>query len=180
MSLSYPGRSFVMNAHYIIVLGVSGSGKSTIAAQLAQKLDVEFIEGDLLHPESNVEKMSSGQPLTDDDRVPWLAKIIDTAYLSKSKYCVIACSALKKKYRDQLRDGLPGLLSISLEGDRELLQVRMNQRIGHFMPASLLDSQLGTFEAPIDEQNTYRFSISDSPKAILESALEKINRSFAA
>lgn len=169
-----------MKSLYILVLGVSGSGKSTIAAQLAERLEAQFIEGDLLHPQSNVEKMSNGQPLTDEDRVPWLAKIVDAAYLSTTRISVIACSALKKKYREQLRAGLPGLVSISLEGDRELLQARMNQRIGHFMPASLLDSQLTTFEAPVDEEKTFRFSVSDSPIQILESAMEKINRSFAA
>lgn len=138
----------------IIVMGVCGCGKSSVGAAIAERLGLPFIEGDVLHPESNVEKMSRGEPLNDEDRWPWL-EIIGRAMadaLGRGEGIVVSCSALKKVYRDRLRAAVGGRLSfVYLEGTRALLSERMGSRTGHFMPTSLLDSQLATLEVPTGE-----------------------------
>jgi gluconokinase len=127
----------------VVVMGVSGSGKSTVGAALAERLGLPFLDADSLHPASNVAKMARGEPLTDEDRWPWLAEV--GAWLSSARG-VAACSALRRSYRDVLRTRCPDLVVLHLDAPKELLEQRLAGRSGHFMPASLLDSQLATLE----------------------------------
>ena len=134
---------------YIVVMGVSGVGKSTVGALLARRLGVPFTDGDDLHPSANVEKMESGVPLDDDDRRPWLERVGATLAeaTTDGTGLVVACSALKRAYRDMIRARAPQVRFVHLEGTREVLAARTEERTGHFMPTSLLDSQLATLEA---------------------------------
>lgn len=155
----------------IVVMGVSGSGKSTIAEHLAAKLQASYLDADSLHPRSNVEKMTRGEPLDDDDRAPWLAAV--GAEMAKqaaeSGISVTACSALKAQYREQLRTA-GDVAFVFLDGSRELIAKRMQARSEHFMPSSLLDSQLATLEHPGKEAGVYTVSIESEPQQIAELA----------
>ncbi|EJB06565.1 carbohydrate kinase, thermoresistant glucokinase family [Rhizobium leguminosarum bv. trifolii WSM597] len=146
----------------VVVMGVSGCGKSSVGAGIAARNGMPFLEGDQLHPACNVEKMAKGIPLTDADRLPWLDRIgeeINTAQ-NASQGLVISCSALKKTYRDRLRQAAGGRLAfVFLKGTRDLLLSRMQARQGHFMPASLLDSQLQTLESPTGEAGVVTVAI---------------------
>lgn len=135
---------------YIVVMGVSGCGKSTVAALLAGKLGWEFTEGDALHPQSNVEKMRQGIPLTDEDRAPWLQEIARMihGWRAAGKAGVIACSALRRSYRDIIADGAADVRFVYLRGSFSLIEQRLATRQGHYMPASLLNSQFETLEEP--------------------------------
>lgn len=126
-------------------MGVSGSGKTTVGQALAERLGRPFTDGDDLHPESNVRRMAAGIPLTDDDRWPWLDAV--GAVLAGGAH-VVACSALRRAYRDRLRAAAPGIALVLLDAPRDVLAARLTDRPGHFMPASLLDSQLQTLERP--------------------------------
>jgi gluconokinase len=139
-----------MTAPIVVVMGVSGCGKSSIGVRLAAALGVDYVEGDQLHPPENIERMRSGTPLTDDDRRDWLQALAGRLALAQaaSSGLVLSCSALKRGYRDVLRGGAPGLRLVYLHGRRELLAQRVAARSGHYMPASLLDSQLATLEPP--------------------------------
>jgi gluconokinase len=134
----------------IIVMGVSGSGKTTVGRALARQLGVDFFEGDDFHPPSNVAKMQSGEPLTDADRQPWLERlhqlIADEAAAGRS--LVLACSALKESYRRQLSAGGQNLRYVFLKGDFDLIVGRMRTRLGHYMPESLLQTQFDALEEP--------------------------------
>ena len=135
---------------HILVMGVAGSGKSTVAAALASDHGLEMIEGDALHPPANVEKMRQGIPLTDDDRRPWLeslARLLADRH-ERGRGTVLACSALRRRYRDMLRAAVPAdeTFTIELDADAATLRRRIAGRTGHFMPASLLESQLATLE----------------------------------
>jgi gluconokinase len=134
----------------IIVMGVAGSGKSTVAAALAKTVDGRFLDADDFHPAANIAKMAAGHPLDDTDRAPWLARmrreVIDAA--PPGKLTVLACSALKKAYRDQLGSGSAGVALVYLEGDKETLARRLQQRHDHYMKADMLASQFATLEAP--------------------------------
>jgi gluconokinase len=159
-----------------VVMGVSGSGKSTIASMLAQRLGWIYEDGDWFHPKSNVEKMHSGHPLTDQDREPWLRGIacwID-ATRNAGNHGVIACSALKRAYRDILVDGRPDVRIVFLNGDKDLIARRLAARQGHFMPAGLLDSQFAALEEPRAEENAIVVSIAPHPREIVENIVAKL------
>jgi len=133
-----------------VIMGVSGCGKSTVGVALAKKLDCLFYDGDDYHPPENVAKMASGFPLNDTDRYPWLAKLHDMIgeHLERGEPAVVACSALKKKYRRQLHKGNDGLQFVYLRGSFELILLRMTGRQGHYMKAEMLRSQFNTLEEP--------------------------------
>jgi gluconokinase len=142
----------------LVVMGVSGSGKSTVGSLLAERLGWTFEEGDALHPLSNVEKMAAGTPLTDEDRWPWLAKIADwvDGQLDTGQNGVITCSALKRSYRTLINRRGNGVEFIYLAASRSELEDRVSDRPAHFMPASLLGSQLATLEVPTDAEPAVR------------------------
>ncbi|CAN7181291.1 gluconokinase [Rhizobium rhizogenes] len=159
----------------IIVMGVSGSGKSSIGEKMAARLNIHYVEGDALHPAANVEKMSKGIPLTDEDRWPWLDVIGQqiSASLAKGEGIAVTCSALKRVYRARLRTAAAGhLYFIYLDGSKELLAKRMGERKGHFMPASLLESQFQTLEVPTGEPGVVTVNIDDTIDGIVEAALK--------
>lgn len=137
-------------AAVFVVMGVSGCGKTTIGKALAQKLGCPFYDGDDFHPPENVAKMASGIPLNDDDRHPWLARLHDliAEHEGKGETAVLACSALKKKYRDQLRAGTKNVRFIYLHGDFDIIWQRMQARANHYMKADMLQSQFDALEAP--------------------------------
>ena len=132
----------------VVLMGVSGAGKTTIGKLLAGRLGVPFIEGDDHHPPANVAKMASGVPLQDEDRWPWLARLNEI--LKKERRAVLACSALKEAYRSRLLEGVAGARLVHLHGDKALIADRLRERRHRYMPASLLDSQLAILEAPRD------------------------------
>lgn len=136
----------------VVVMGVSATGKSTVAAAIAADRGWELVEGDDLHPARNVEKMRSGEPLTDEDRAPWLARVNEQAraHADAGRSAVLTCSALKRAYRDRLRDGVPTMFFLHLTADHDTLEPRMAARSRHFMPTGLLRSQLDTLE-PLGE-----------------------------
>lgn len=161
----------------IIVMGVSGCGKSSVGLKISDALGMQFVEGDQLHPASNVEKMSKGIPLTDDDRMPWLDLIGETmkASLDREQGVIVSCSALKRTYRDRLRKAVNGkLFFVYLSGSKELLAKRMGERRGHFMPSSLLESQLATLEVPTGEPGVVTVDIDDTIEGIAETALRDL------
>ncbi|KAF8345510.1 P-loop containing nucleoside triphosphate hydrolase protein [Amanita rubescens] len=197
----------------IIVMGVSGTGKSTLGSALARALDFPYVEGDEIHPKSNIAKMSSGIPLTDEDREPWLALIRATAEektirkkigegcgdggLKRVVGVVVTCSALKKRYRDILRGKekprlpatsepspkspsslLPDLSTyfIFISGSRELLYQRLEKRPGHFMKASMLDSQLATLETPDGEEGVVTVSMEDETEVQMKQAIDGLRK----
>lgn len=142
-----------MSGNSIIVMGVCASGKTTIGEKIAQRLGAKFIDGDDLHPKANILKMSRGEPLNDDDRKPWLERIRDAAFSleSKNEQGIIVCSALKKSYRDQIRDGNKNVTFLFLDGSFDLIMSRMAARKGHFMKSNMVESQFNTLERPDNE-----------------------------
>ncbi|EGU37354.1 thermoresistant gluconokinase [Vibrio ichthyoenteri ATCC 700023] len=160
----------------VIVMGVCACGKSTIGEQLAQKLGRKFIDGDDLHPRANIQKMASGQPLNDDDRKPWLERIRDASYSleSKNEHGIIVCSALKKKYRDQIREGNENVTFLFLDGSKDLIMERMRQRQGHFMKENMVNSQFETLERPDSEPQTIVVSIDCSIAEIVDNAAQQL------
>ncbi|SMB81686.1 gluconate kinase, SKI family [Pasteurella testudinis DSM 23072] len=141
------GKSFIL-------MGVSSTGKTSIGTALAQRLQIKLIDGDDLHPRANIIKMGSGQPLNDNDRAPWLERIRDAAFSleQKSEIGIIVCSALKKQYRDLIRDGNDNVKFLFLEGSFELVLERMKQRKGHYMKTEMLKSQFDTLEVPQQDE----------------------------
>lgn len=156
----------------VVVMGVSGSGKTTVAAALAQRLGAPFQEGDALHSPENVAKMAAGIPLTDADRAPWLARVAD--WIAAHPDGVITCSALKRAYRDELRG--PGVRFLCLVAPRSVLLERLEHRTGHYMHADMLDSQLATFEPPSPEE-TDVVQIDDTrpPDEVVAAALRAVS-----
>jgi gluconokinase len=151
-------------------MGVSGAGKSTIGALLAQRLARAFLEGDTFHPPANVEKMRHGIALTDADRLPWLRALaaeIDKARMA-GKRIVVTCSALKQTYREILAGGHTDVLFVYLKGDKELIAQRLVARAGHFMPPLLLDSQFAALEEPDAGEPTCTVDIDGTPEGIVE------------
>src|SRR4051812_27967241 len=157
----------------LVIMGVSGSGKSTVAGLLAGRLGWDLAEGDDLHPESNVAKMHAGLPLTDEDRWPWLESIADwiRAHTAAGTPGIVTCSALKKRYRDILRG--ESVVFVFLEGSRDRISDRLASRHGHYMPPSLLESQFEALEAPTEDENFISLCVSATP---LEEAQEIIDR----
>ncbi|GAB7228632.1 gluconokinase [Vibrio rotiferianus] len=160
----------------VVVMGVCASGKTTIGEHLAKKLGRKFIDGDDLHPRANIQKMASGQPLNDDDRKPWLERIRDAAYSleSKNEHGIIVCSALKKIYRDQIREGNENVTFLFLDGSKELILERMRARQGHFMKENMVNSQFETLERPEDEPRTIFVSIDATIEEVVSNAAELI------
>ena len=155
----------------IVVMGVSGCGKSSLGVALSEMLGIPFFEGDALHPPANVEKMRSGTPLTDDDRLPWLTRVAES--LDAHPSAIVSCSALKRSYRDHIRARAGDVQFIHLAGSRDVLAQRMAARPGHYMPVSLLDSQLATLEPPgADEALTIDIAL--PPDAVLAAALDHV------
>ena len=154
-------------------MGVSGCGKSTVGQAIASALGLPFIEGDSLHPPRNVALMANGTPLTDADRAEWLAALAEKLRAARAAGhgLVVSCSALKRGYRDVLRGGVAGLRFVHLHGAPALLRMRMHQRIGHYMPPALLDSQLATLEPPGADEAAIALDIDQSASAITDAAL---------
>jgi len=142
----------------IVVMGVTGCGKTTIGIALAEALGIEFIDSDVLHSEANKKKMSSGIPLTDSDREPWLQEV--SKALQSHESIVVACSALKKSYRSTILAGAPTTKFVHLSGSQELIFARLSERSHHFMPIGLLDSQFQTLEHLDDTETGKVFEIS--------------------
>jgi gluconokinase len=162
----------------VVVMGVSGCGKSTIAAMLAGRLRWEFEEGDALHPPANVAKMASGHPLDDADRAPWLDAVaaqIDH-WLASGRSGVITCSALKRRYRDVIIGDRPNVRIAYLKGSRELIANRLAARQGHYMPAALLDSQLATLEEPTEDERPIIVEIGARPEVIAAQIADELER----
>jgi gluconokinase len=159
----------------VIVMGVSGSGKSTIADRLAERLNWSYEDGDKYHPASNVAKMSAGLPLTDEDRWPWLQAIADEIdrVCKAGEHAVIACSALKRAYRKLLVHGRNDVRIIYLNGTQDLIASRLAKRKGHFMPPGLLASQFKTLEPPDEAENPVTVSIDASVDAIVDDIISQ-------
>ncbi|MER7860931.1 gluconokinase [Amycolatopsis japonica] len=154
----------------IVVMGVSGSGKTTVGTALAERLGVDYAEADTFHPKANIDKMSSGHPLNDEDRQPWLEAIATWIRDHQCSGGVVTSSALKYRYRDILRGG-GKVWFLHLHGDRDLLADRMKTRSGHFMPVSLLDSQLADLEPLRPDEHGLVADITKKPEEIVETAL---------
>ncbi len=166
-----------------VVMGVSGSGKTTIAEGVAARLGWDVLEGDHFHPPANVEKMSRGIPLDDADRWPWLRAIaaeIDR-HLASGRSAVVACSALKRSYRDILIGPRDRVVLVYLQGSHELIAGRMAARTGHFMPPALLDSQFATLEEPGPDEHPIVVSVTPPPQAIVDAVITEMQqRGFVA
>ena len=157
----------------IVVMGVSGSGKSTVGAALAQRLRVPFADADDFHPEANVAKMSAGHALNDEDRYPWLDAIGDWLAEHCGAGGVMSCSALKRKYRDQLRKHCPQVRFLHLSGSPEVIGRRQASRPGHFMPASLLASQFDTLEPLETDEHGVVVDVDQDIDAVVENYLTR-------
>ena len=162
--------------HALIVMGVSGAGKSTIAEALARRLHWRYEDGDTFHPASNVAKMKAGHPLSDDDRWPWLRAIADEIDRlgSVGERAVIACSALKRAYRDVLVHGRRDVRIVFLSGTQPLVASRLAGRKGHFMPPDLLASQFRTLEPPSDDEHPITISIEATVDAIVDTIVQHL------
>ncbi|WP_367159497.1 gluconokinase [Kozakia baliensis] len=158
----------------LVVMGVSGSGKTTIAQALCQRYGWPFQEGDELHPAANVEKMRSGIPLTDEDRAPWLLKCHDWLESHIDTGGVLTCSALKRSYRDLLRKGL-NVTFVYLHAPEKLISDRMAHRVGHYMPPSLLPSQIATLEIPGPDEPVIRVDSEDAPDVVLAHIIQALH-----
>jgi gluconokinase len=164
------------DVHVLVVMGVSGSGKSTIASMLANRLHWVYEDADWFHPKSNVEKMHHGEPLNDEDRWPWLYAIV--AWIDATRHAgghgIIACSALKRAYRDVLIGDRGDVRLIFLKGDRDLIARRVAARADHFMPTTLLDSQFKTLEEPTADERPITVSIVPRPRDIVEKIVKQL------
>lgn len=159
----------------LVVMGVSGSGKTTVARMLATRLGWEFADGDDFHPQANIDKMSQGHPLTDEDRWPWLGAV--AAWIDEraraGRSAVVTCSALKRSYRDALR--VPEVVFVYLSGDPDLLKQRVAERHGHFMPAELLESQLADLEPPGGDERALTVDVSPTPPEIVDGIVARLS-----
>lgn len=165
--------------HVYVLMGVSGSGKSAVASEVAHQLHAAFLDGDFLHPRSNIVKMASGEPLNDDDRTPWLRALNDAAFAMQrtNKVSLIVCSALKKRYRDLLREGNDNLSFIYLKGDYDLIESRLKSRKGHFFKPQMLVTQFETLEEPhADERDVLVVDINQPLDGVVASTISLINQ----
>ncbi len=169
--------------HYVFIfMGVSGSGKSVVARKIAQKLNTSFIDGDFLHPRANIIKMASGQALTDDDRRPWLKSLNDAIFAMQrtQKISLLVCSALKKSYRDALREGNFNLKFIYLQGDIATIEARVKQRQGHFFRPELLKTQFDSLQSPtLDENDVFPVDITPPLSIVIQQSLATIEHCLA-
>ncbi|MFF9455081.1 gluconokinase [Streptomyces flaveolus] len=156
--------------HVVVVMGVAGTGKTTIGPLLAARLGVPYAEGDDFHPPANIAKMTAGTPLTDEDRWPWLDAIGGWAHGRAGLGGVVSSSALKRSYRDRLRAAAPGVVFVHLTGSRELIEDRMSHREGHFMPTALLDSQFATLQPLEPDEAGVAVDVAGNPEEITERA----------
>ncbi len=164
-----------MNRNLFVVMGITGSGKSTVGEMLARKLGVDFVEGDDYHSRENVERMASGIPLTDQDRADWLRSLANRLRGARhaKRGLVLTCSALKRSYRDVLRSAVPEVQFVFLRGSRSLIAERLAARRGHFMPPSLLESQLATLEEPAPDEHVWTYNIESSAQDIVDHIVER-------
>lgn len=165
--------------HVYVLMGVSGSGKSAVAGEVAHRLNAAFLDGDFLHPRCNIVKMSSGEPLNDDDRKPWLQALNDAAFAMQrtNKVSLIVCSALKKAYRDILREGNPNLSFIYMKGDFEVIESRLKARKGHFFKTQMLVTQFETLQEPgAEERDVLVVDIDQPLEGVIDSTIELINK----
>ena len=156
-------------------MGITGSGKSTVGEMLARKLGVDFVEGDDYHSRENVERMASGIPLTDQDRADWLCSLANRLRGARhaKRGLVLTCSALKRSYRDVLRSAVPEVQFVFLRGSRSLIAERLAARRGHFMPPSLLESQLAALEEPAPDEHVWTYDIEPSAQGIVDDVVER-------
>ncbi len=163
-------------SHLVVVMGVSGAGKSTVGTLIAQRRGLSFRDADDFHPPANVAKMSRGQPLTDGDRAPWLAAIGAHLAAHHGRGCVVTCSALKRAYRDVLRGAAPETRFVFLNGPVDLVAARQAAREGHFMPPSLVASQFATLERPAPEEGAIELDVAAPPAALAEAAIRALEK----
>ncbi|KAB7894895.1 AAA family ATPase [Rouxiella sp. S1S-2] len=171
-----------MAGQSIILMGVSGSGKSTVGAAVARAINAKFIDGDDLHPRANIQKMASGQPLNDDDRMPWLERLSDAAYSleHKNETGIIVCSALKRRYRDALRKGNDGIIFLYLKGSEEVILQRLKSRAGHFFSQDMLKSQFEALEEPgEDEADVVRVNIDHQVEGVVKRCVTALENAKA-
>jgi carbohydrate kinase (thermoresistant glucokinase family) len=162
----------------VIVMGVAGSGKTTVATGLASRFGWELLEGDAFHPPANLAKMAAGMPLTDEERWPWLRAIADRieALDDEGKSVVVACSALKRAYRDILIGGRPGAILVYPRGPKSLIAARMAARRDHFMPPALLESQFGTLEEPTPDEHAIVVDIDGPADTVIQAACHAVKQ----
>lgn len=164
-----------MGMPVLVLMGVSGSGKSTVAGVLAGRLGWDLAEGDDMHPAANVAKMATGHPLDDEDRWSWLAKVAAWIgeHIAAGRPGIVTCSALKRSYRDRLRGD--GVVFVYLAGTHDQIAHRIVTRHGHYMPASLLDSQLDTLEPPIPDENAITVEVTASPQDEADEIIRRLH-----
>ncbi|GAA2594015.1 gluconokinase [Streptomyces axinellae] len=167
-------RCEMTDQNVVVVMGVAGTGKTTVGRLLAEALEVPYAEADAFHPPANVAKMSAGIPLDDADRAPWLDAIGAWAHRHQRRGGVVSCSALKRAYRDRLRAAAPGVFHLHLTGDRALIARRMAAREDHFMPVALLDSQFATLQPLEPDELGVTVSVAPGPQVVVEHALSAL------
>lgn len=164
---------------HVVVMGVSGSGKTTVAKGISNLTGLRFAEADEFHSEFNVAMMRAGVPLDDADRWPWLRKLAAwmASRSAEGVSTVLACSALKRSYRDVLRQGPPAIDFVHLDGPAEVIRERMSRRLGHYMPASLLNSQIATLEPPQPDESGLALDVSLPPDELVSAAVSRLGLS---
>ena len=163
----------------VVLMGVTGAGKSTVGTLIAERLELAFRDADEFHPAANIAKMSAGRPLTDEDRWPWLDAIGAFLAAHRGEGCVVTCSALKRAYRDRLREAAPELRFVFLHGDVALVAARQAARQGHFMPPSLVASQFATLETPSPDERVIALEITASPAILADAAIAALREDAA-